>query len=93
MIKQILEVLKPYVWSVEETGSCILPYIKNSHDKDIVIITKTWEDRAAASKLYRSAFSLEERRQLKKRDNISPKMISLISPSWNPCLSISGNGA
>lgn len=70
MINQILEVLKPYIWSVEETGSCILPYIKNSHDRDIIIITKTWEDRAAARKLYHSTFSLEERQQLKKRDNI-----------------------
>ena len=72
MIKldNIFQILEPYILSIEETGSYTLPYIKNPHDRDIIIITKTQRDRAAAVKLYKKSFSIEERRQFKKENHI-----------------------
>lgn len=46
MIKDFIELIKPYCLSIEETGSKVNPYIRNKHDMDLIVIVSNEENKS-----------------------------------------------
>lgn len=61
-ITEILNTLSPHFLYVKLGGSRSLPFIKNPHDYDIIIICEKEEDRFICSKLFHNTYDSKELR-------------------------------